>query len=613
MSPQPRWRRTNRADLVEEIPCGVVVIDRNHKIVDHNRAFAEIFGESLGKPCFLATRNRHDPCANCPASRTFADGEPRVIEQNGTDRQGRPAHYLVQLTPVREGDRVEFVAATTTDLTATRRLQNEYQTLFEHVPCFVAVLNREYRVVKANRMFRKVFGEPTGEHCYTLLKRRQSKCDDCPAERTFADGATHVSRHVGLSRTGNNTHYMVSTAALLPGEDGPSHVIEMALDLSELHLLERELDQAGRLREALVEGSLDAIIVLDETGRVKLLNRAAERLTGLSRHASHDHELPLDRFPAQVRELIAGTTDSCDLHSTTISGPDGETMPVRLAGVLLRDDSRAVGAALIIQDLRELTRLEREKLEAERLAAVGQTVAGLAHGIKNILTGLEGGMYVTSTGLKRSDPGRTKQGWEMLERNIGRISTLVRNLLAFSRGEGPKLAYVDPFEVVHEIYELFKDSAAQHGVELRLDTAARAIEPVVMDREGLRSCLENLVSNALDACLVSGSAPCTIVLRVVEREGTVMFEVADSGCGMDYDVKQKVFTSFFSTKGAGGTGLGLLLTRKIVQQHGGSITFESTPGSGTTFRLSFPRDRLPRLVEAGGNDRREAENDRTRR
>jgi PAS domain S-box-containing protein len=594
------WQDGDRTSLFDEIPCSIVVIDREYTIVDHNPAFAEVWGKGLGSTCYARTRGRTKRCQNCPAESTFRDGERRVLEQNGRDRNGRPVHSLLHVMPVHDSTgAVAHVAVISTDLTATRRLQTEYQTLFEQVPCFVAVLNREFRVVKANKMFRRVFGEPTGEHCYALFKHCQQKCEDCPAERTFVDGATHVSRQVGVSRTGKPTHYMVSTAPLLTGDDGPTHVIEMALDLSELHDLERELDQASHLRGALVEASLDAIVVLDESGRVKLVNRAAEALTGLVRAEACDHPLPLERFPREVRELLAGNAETCLMHSTTITDAAGEALPVRLAGVLLRDDSRPVGAALIIQDLRELTRLEHEKLEAERLAAVGQTVAGLAHGIKNILTGLEGGMYVTSTGLKRSDAQRTRQGWEMLERNIGRISSLVKNLLAFSRGEPPKLERLAPADVAREVYELFSESAAQHGIELRLD-AVGAIEPAVMDREGLHSALANLVSNALDACLVSGSAPCSIVLRVIERERAVIFEVTDSGCGMDYDVKQKVFTSFFSTKGAGGTGLGLLLTRKIVQQHGGTIAFESTPGQGTTFRLSFPRDRLPRLADTAG-------------
>jgi signal transduction histidine kinase len=121
-----------------------------------------------------------------------------------------------------------------------------------------------------------------------------------------------------------------------------------------------------------------------------------------------------------------------------------------------------------------------------------------------------------------------------------------------------------------------------------------------MDAEGLHACLTNLVSNALDACLVSHNPSCAITVRVADEDETLCFDVADTGCGMDYEVKQKAFTSFFTTKGGGGTGLGLLITRKIVQQHGGFVTFESTPDHGSVFRLRFPRNRLPQLADTKG-------------
>ena len=181
----------------------------------------------------------------------------------------------------------------------------------------------------------------------------------------------------------------------------------------------------------------------------------------------------------------------------------------------------------------------------------------------------------------------------MLERNMGRISDLARNLLAFSRGDRSEPQLVRPSDVVDDVVTLYRESAEQHGIEMKAEID-RAVEPAWLDPEGIHSCLANLVSNAMDACLVSQNRDCFITVRLQENDETIVFEVEDTGCGMDYELKQKAFTSFFTTKGKGGTGIGLLITRKIVQQHGGRVTVSSTPGEGSVFRLSLPRNRLPK-------------------
>jgi signal transduction histidine kinase len=280
------------------------------------------------------------------------------------------------------------------------------------------------------------------------------------------------------------------------------------------------------------------------------------------------------------------------LEETSVEAADGEVIPVRFSGVTLRKGGETVGRALFLQDLREIKRLEQEKLDAERLAAVGQTVAGLAHGIKNILTGLEGGMYVVNTGLEKGRQDRIEKGWEMLERNIERISTLARSLLGFSKGTALRTSMIDPGKIVEDIAALYRDAAGRSGIRLTTDIEEGMAE-APLDPEGIHTCLANLVSNALDACRMSAGEGCSVSIRCREEERCIVYEVEDTGTGMDQDIKQKVFTSFFSTKGSGGTGLGLLLTRKIVQEHGGRISVESTPGEGSCFKLVFPRNRLP--------------------
>jgi histidine kinase len=596
-----------RAGLFDNIPSEIAIIDRTLQLTDNNRACVEQHGEGRNAPCFRVLRGRNTPCRDCPASRVFAEGTPRVLETTGRDKQGRASHLLLQLIPLRgpKGD-VTHLAELAIDLTASRQLQSEYQTLFEKVPCYVCVLNREFRVVKANERFREVFGVAAGEPCHMVYKRRPMHCTNCAAEKVFADGVLRTAHHAGVTREGKPAYYIVSTAPLLYSGNEVTHVIQMALDVTELRAVRQELDQASRLREALVETSPDAIVVLDGSGKVLIFNPAAEALWGVARQRVVGRVWRSASMEASVVDLYRGRREHLEPMETQVVPRQGEPIPVLVSGVTLRDENGGVaGAALILHDLRTRKQLEKEKLEAERLAAVGQTVAGLAHGIKNILTGLEGGMYVTSTGLDRHDDSRIRQGWGMLERNIGRISTLARDLLAFSRGEEGHPEMVDPAALVAEVAQLYRDSARQHGVEIVVDDGG-PVRPAPLDHKGVASCLENLVSNALDACLVSHRPSPRITLRAVDRGDNLEFDIADTGCGMDYEVKQKVFTSFFSTKGAGGTGIGLLLTRKIVQQHGGTVTFETTPEEGTTFRLTFPRSRLPKPAPDTGAPRHAA-------
>ena len=260
---------------------------------------------------------------------------------------------------------------------------------------------------------------------------------------------------------------------------------------------------------------------------------------------------------------------------------------------LTHDDGEISHVIEMSSDITKIKQLEREKFEAERLAMVGQTVAGLAHGIKNLIMGLEGGMYVVNSGLRRGNKERLLQGWSMLEEDIARISAFAREFLDFARGRKAEVQIVQPNDIARDVLNRYTKRAGRSGVELRSELDPTMPE-VPMDKEAIHVCITNLVLNAIDACVMSTNDNCQVVLKSHNRDGILSFEVTDDGCGMDYDIKQKVFTSFFSTKASGkGTGLGLLTTRKIVQEHGGAVNFSSTEGQGSVFRMDFPLERLP--------------------
>jgi PAS domain S-box-containing protein len=372
-------------------------------------------------------------------------------------------------------------------------------------------------------------------------------------------------------------------------------VIEMMVDVTDVHKLSTELVRQSSFRNILIENTLDALVAVDDAGMVNIFNPAAESLFKVASERVINTSQGERFLPDEFRSAVENGRTGLSLSETSVVDMEGEEIPVRFSGSILKDGERRIGAAAFFEDLREIKRLESEKLESERLAAVGQTVAQLAHGIKNILTGLRGGMYAIKSGMKSGSEERTTKGWEMLDRNVERITTLVKGFLSFSKKHVPVMEPVDPREIAQEIYSLYHAAAKQDGVTLLFE-ADEGIAETSMETSGIHTCLANLVSNAIDACKASKKGTCTVSLRVREGDGTIVFEVEDTGCGMDEEIRAKVFTSFFTTKGLGGTGLGLLVTKKIVREHGGRIAVESEPDEGSCFRIEIPRNNLMTAV-----------------
>jgi PAS domain S-box-containing protein len=477
------------------------------------------------------------------------------------------------------------------------KILKEYQLLFDEVPCNILLIDRDYRIVKTNASTRRMVGDIVGGYCYQGLKGFDHKCSECTARQTFADGQLHTGHHVWRTRDGRTVHLHVITVALHHDKDSVDMVMEMAVDVTQTMQLQDGLNFAHSFLKTMVATSMDGIFAVDKKGQITVFNPAAHRLFGLVENQRISREELEKMLPEGVLSMTAEEDERVYLPDSSIHSCTGQRVPVRLVGNQLRMDDKFLGMAFSVQDLSEIKKLHNEKLEAERMAAVGQTVAGLAHGVKNLITALEGGMYMLKTGLDKSSVGRVQKGMEMLDRNIERISLFVNTFLGFAKGRQIRAQRNDPAEIAREVVAIYAAKAKSCGVILRHERLGD-IEPAPIDYENMHQCLTNLVANAIDACRMSEKSEALYVtVRTFEAEGAICYEISDNGCGMEYEIKNKVFTNFFTTKGLGGTGLGLLMTKKIVQEHGGSIDYESEPGRGTTFKIRLPRTRLPRLED----------------
>lgn len=276
----------------------------------------------------------------------------------------------------------------------------------------------------------------------------------------------------------------------------------------------------------------------------------------------------------------------CSSEETLITRDGRRISAVVYTRPIFDDDGDIISVMEVFTDITEIKKLQRQ------LALMGGAVAGMAHRVKNILMGLEGGIFVVNEGLESGDQQGISEGWEMVERNVELVSRIVKDLLYCAKERTPNFQPdVCPQDVVLEVRQLFADRLANENIELKTDLE----EPYhtgLFDADGLHNLLCNLVANAVDACRFGPSDDkdghlITLSCRT-NGEGMTVLQVADDGPGISEDVNARVFEDFFSTKGTEGTGIGLLVAQKVAEDHGGKVTFSSKPGRGTTFTVTIP-------------------------
>ena len=231
-------------------------------------------------------------------------------------------------------------------------------------------------------------------------------------------------------------------------------------------------------------------------------------------------------------------------------------------------------------------RLYLQGLQAERMTAIGETTAALSHSIKNILQALRGGADVVEMGLRASNLVQTSKGWRIVDRNLEKIYNLTLNLLAYSKEREPKLELANLKKLVEECVELMATAANDKGVMVVADVE-KDMPAIPIDPDGMHQVLMNLISNAMDA-VETGAGLINVAAHYDADGRQVIIEVTDNGVGIPSTMMKHMFELFHSTKGNRGTGLGLAVSKKIIEEHEGAITVRSKAGEGTTFTVRLP-------------------------
>jgi signal transduction histidine kinase/FixJ family two-component response regulator/molybdopterin converting factor small subunit len=453
-----------------EMPCFVSVHNPKLKIVAVNPLYKERLGDKVGCNSWEVYAGQTGTKSKCPAQQTFKTAKGQRVRAVVETLNGDSAQVIVHTAPIRNqaGD-VELVVEISADITEVKRLREQlqrtqqlYQQLFDEVPCYISVQDRQFRLTATNRRFKEDFDVQTGGFCYSVYKQRDEPCAICPVAKTFEDGQSHQTEMVVTSKSGEQYNLLIWTAALKNAAGKITHVMEMATNIT------------------------------------------------------------------QIRKL------------------------------------------------------------QEHLSSLGLKIGSISHGIKSLVAGLDGGMYLVETGLNKEKPERVKEGWEDVKTIVNRIRKLVHDILFFTKERELKCDRVDVLSFADDVASTVGPKVKAKGIEFvyNFDTSLGEFE---IDSGAMRLALINILENALDACVEDEVKKShQIVFNVQQDEQQIFFEVKDNGIGMDRETRESLFTLFFSSKGNKGTGLGLFIADKIIDQHGGRISVKSKPGQGSSFKITLP-------------------------
>jgi signal transduction histidine kinase len=355
--------------------------------------------------------------------------------------------------------------------------------LFDEVPCYISVQNREQRIVRANRQFKADFGACLGERCYEIYKHRTHPCPQCPVEESFRDGMVHQTEEVVTTLSGQQKIVLTLTAPL-KDENGEIHeVMELATDIT------------------------------------------------------------------QIREL------------------------------------------------------------QDRLTSLGLFIGSISHGVRGMLTALDGGLYRLEKGIMSNDMDLVANGAERVKLMISRIRNSVLEMLYYSKDRDLNIQTLDVQTFGDGVANFVEPKATKHDIRFQKEFHG-PLGRFEIDPEVISAGLVNILENAVDACIEDESKQRHVVTFIVEgAKDKMSFIIRDNGPGIDRATQEKMFSLFFSSKGSKGTGLGLYIANDVVHQHGGRIFVESSVGEGTEFRVELPRRYVKQETQQDNGNHSQAEKD----
>jgi histidine kinase len=478
---------------------------------------------------------------------------------------------------------------------------DEYQNLFELVPCIITVQDRDYKLIRYNREFAEKFDPKPGDYCFHAYKGRDEKCPVCPVERTFEDGRSHYSEEMGISKDGTPKHWIVRTSPIMNSKGEVVAAMEMNLDITQRRVLEEQLERSEKKYHAIFDNIPNPVFVLHlDTLEILDCNESVKTVYGYDKEEIITNNF-LDLFVDQDRDKYGPRIKTSSvLNQVKHINKEGKILFVDIR-ISVSEDTDEKVLLVTISDITKKLEAEQQLIQASKMATLGEMATGVAHELNQPLSVIKTASSFFMKKINKNekiDDEILLTMSEEIDGHVDRATKIINRMRQFGRKSDMTFEQVQLNEVLRSAFEIFSQQLKVRGIEVLWEIEENL--PMIMaDSSRLEQVFINLLLNARDSIEEKWGPKKheqdgkKIMLKTRVEGKKVIAEVGDTGKGIPKDILDKIFEPFFTTKSVGeGTGLGLSISYGIIKDCGGSIKIISEEDKGASFIITFPLDRI---------------------
>jgi len=569
-------------ELLDFLPFGVALIQKDLKLRLANNKFTELTGMKQD----ASLRTSESRFANTDVilniKRVFETGEEAVQYVSGSPNEIRTDYNVATFIPLfaQSGD-IKEVLCIFHGTAESGHWQKEFNILFEKVPCYISIVDKNLKVLRANERYRDTFGESHSIFNTEQSKKRGYEYMTSPTVLAFSEGVEQIGAQVGVTKSGEKAHLMISTIPIAKNPDGVSHVMEIAADITELNQLQEQLHHAHDFYSDLIESSADGIVALTHRGKVQIFNEAAREMLKWSIPRKPGIPKIQELMPMEFFEDYDEDGNIIKNKEFNIVATDGTEIPVKMNAFIIRTKKNIMGRVAFLQDLRKIKELEHEKLMLEQ-DAVSTTFLSLESNIDLLLK--EQNKYLDDYENLRTTATKEvlDKAWANLRTKFNIKNKIINIFVTIAKGYQITLQNQNINKIIEEVYSEFQEIASSQNVTINLSLAEN-LEKVKTDKYALYSLLQILISNGIDAASASGNNG-RLEFAVGIDKNKLLIEIVDNGAV----IPKESLDNYFKIKESRETRLGLLTAAMITELLKGKIIAQSSTQMGNSFRIELP-------------------------